>query len=173
MNKITLTLVVIASAMIATTLSACSPSTAPEVMDVKSPVITGFRDLYSQSSNFGVSFRPVQGAADYKLRIYDTDTSAMPYGNLAWSENICAPYDERDYCIDVGEGLTVVSGGGRVNFPLWYSLITVVQGREIEGDRVCFDGFDLENGYCPVSEVERLKIIEPDGKWLTVIDRTN
>lgn len=39
--------------------------------------VTGCRDLHPSSSNFGVSFRPMQGAADHGLRIYDTDIRAM------------------------------------------------------------------------------------------------
>lgn len=131
-------------------------------------LVTGFRDLHVSTSNFGVSFRPVQGVADYVLTVYDTDISAMPLGEVTWSANRCRPYDERDYCIDAGPYLTASSEVAASNgmLPYWFSIIAIFPNREIETERFCFDGFALDTSHCPDSEVDGLELVELDGEWV-------
>ena len=150
-----------------------------ETMDVRSEkiVVTGLRDLHPSSSNFGVSFRPAQGAVNYALRVYDTDTSVMPLDDVWWSDSGCLPFDEKDYCIDAGPYLTASSevAGSSGMLPYWFSIIVKFPNREIEGERFCFDGFDLDASYCPDSEIDGLKRVERDGEWVieTKLKSTN
>ena len=139
-------------------------------MDVKSErvVVTGFRDLSGSTSNFGVSFRPVQGVTGYALRVYDTYTSAMPLDDIGWSANRCQPFDERDYCIDAGGSWTADSGWAHASemLPFWFSVIAVPTNREIDSERFCFDGFELDASYCPDSEIDGLTLFEHDWGWV-------
>ena len=147
--------------------------------DVKSEkiVVTGFRDLHGSTSNFGVSFRPAPGAVDYALRIYATDASVMPLDDVWWSDAGCLPFDELDYCLDAGPYLTSSSevAGSSGILPYWFSIIAKFPDREIEGERFCFDGFDLDASYCPDSEIAGLELVERDGEWVieTNIHSTN
>ena len=137
--------------------------------DVKSEkvLVTGFRDLHPSSSNFGVSFRPVQGVVDYVLTVYDTDISATPLSDVRWS-NRCRPYDGRDYCIDSGPYLTasseVAASSGML--PYWFSIIAIFPDREIESEHFCFDGFALDASHCPDTETGGLELVERDGEWV-------
>lgn len=139
-------------------------------MDIKSEgiLVTGFRDLHPSSSNFGVSFRPVQGAVDYVLTVYDTDVSAMPVQDVRWSGSRCRPYDERDFCIDSGPYLTASSEVAHSSgmLPYWFSIIAIFPNQEIESERFCFDGVHLDASLCPDSEIERLTLVERDGEWV-------
>ena len=139
-------------------------------MDVKSErvVVTGFRDLHGSTSNFGVSFRPVQGVVDYMLTVYDTDISAMPLGDVSWSAHRCQPYDERDYCIDAGPYLTASSEVAHSSgmLPYWFSIIAMFPNSEFESERFCFDGFALDASHCPDSEIDGLRLVERDGEWI-------
>ena len=143
----------------------------PVMMDVKSEpvVVTGFRDLNASTSNFGVSFRPVQGAKDYVLEVYETDMSSMPLQDVRWSANRCRPYDERDYCIDSGTGLTTSSEWAQLQgmLPYWFSIVAIFPDREIESERFCFDGVPLDASLCPDSEKNRLQLVrrERDGEF--------
>lgn len=166
-----ITLVLATVAVVGMTLLAYAHITHTHgTMDVKSErvFVTGFRDLHPSSSNFGVSFRPIQGAADYLLAVYDTDISAMPISDVRWSANRCRPYDERDYCIDSGPYLTASSDFAQMNgmLPYWFSIIAIFPNREIESERFCFDGFALDASHCPDSEIDGLELVERDGEWV-------
>ena len=129
--------------------------------------ITGFKSLNPSTSIFGITFRPVDGVDDYVVSIYDRENSVMALRDGFWSENRCVPYDDGDYCVDMGGGLTRMSripppeGGVR---PFWFVLRAEGFDGRFESRRVCFDGVNAWNGgLCPDSEKSRWDDI--DAPW--------
>ena len=57
-----------------------------ESMNSGASVPTRFQAVGGSSTEFDISFRPVDGAVDYKVTVFQTETSVMPLESVRWSD---------------------------------------------------------------------------------------
>ena len=117
------------------------------------------------SSSFDISFRPIEGAVDYVVTVYKSETSMMPLESERWSGRstspwgACVPRGERQYCIRMREGLYE---------PFWFTIAAIFPDREITGNRFCFhyEALSGRASGCPKSETQDWVIVDRGEHWV-------